>query len=104
MNSASPVDMVCSQAFVSLASAMIPLPGATGAAELAFSVFYNMFFGVAILKSALLMWRVITYYGVILVCAPFSLLTKNKKNKNTENNDFEGIEENASVNQSIDNE
>lgn len=104
MNSASPVDMVCSQAFVSLASAMIPLPGATGAAELAFSVFYNMFFGVAILKSALLMWRIITYYGVIFVCAPFSLLTKNKKIKNTENSNPENIEEDVSVNQSINNE
>ena len=80
LNGVSPVDMVCSQAFVNLASAMIPLPGATGAAELAFSVFYNMFFGAEILKSALLMWRVITYYGVILLCAPFSLLTKDKKN------------------------
>lgn len=104
MNSASPVDMICSQAFVSLASAMIPLPGATGAAELAFSVFYNMFFGVTILKSALLMWRVITYYGVILVCAPFSLLTKNKKNENTENSNSESIEENVNVNQNIHNE
>lgn len=88
MDSASPVDMVCSQAFVSLASAMIPLPGATGAAELSFSVFYNMFFGIAILKSALLMWRVITYYGVILICAPFSLLTKNKNDVSIENTEI----------------
>lgn len=85
LNGVSPVDMVCSQAFVNLASSMIPLPGATGAAELAFSVFYNMFFGVAVLKSALLVWRVITYYGVILFCAPFSLLTKNKNEKSKEN-------------------
>ena len=80
INGVSPVDMVCSQAFVNLSSAMIPLPGATGAAELSFSVFYNMFFGAEILKSALLIWRVITYYGVILLCAPFSLLTKGKNN------------------------
>lgn len=81
LNGASPVDMVCSQAFVTLASAMIPLPGATGAAELAFSVFYKMFYGSAILKSALLLWRVITYYGVILICAPFSILTKKKEDE-----------------------
>lgn len=89
MNSASPVDMVCSQAFVNLASSMMPLPGATGVAELAFSIFYNMFFGKAILKSALLVWRVITYYAVILICAPFSMLTKDKKSKavSRENND-----------------
>ncbi len=81
LNGASPVDMVCSQAFVTLASAMIPLPGATGAAELAFSVFYKMFYGSAILKSALLLWRVITYYGVILICAPFSILTKKEEDE-----------------------
>ncbi len=85
LSSASPVDMVCSQAFVTLASAMIPLPGATGAAELAFSVFYKIFYGTAILKSALLLWRVITYYGVILICAPFSILTKKKEEKKSVN-------------------
>lgn len=78
LNSAKVVEIVCSQAFVTLASAMMPLPGATGAAELAFSVFYGMFFGKAMLKSALLMWRVITYYAVILISAPFSMLTKKK--------------------------
>jgi uncharacterized membrane protein YbhN (UPF0104 family) len=57
---------------------MMPLPGATGAAELAFSVFYGMFFGTAMLKSALLMWRVISYYAVIVISAPFSMLTKKK--------------------------
>lgn len=78
LNSATVVEIVCSQSFVTLASAMMPLPGATGAAELAFSVFYGMFFGTAMLKSALLMWRVITYYAVILISAPFSMLTKKK--------------------------
>ncbi|MEE0857946.1 MAG: lysylphosphatidylglycerol synthase transmembrane domain-containing protein [Acutalibacteraceae bacterium] len=97
MSGASPVDMICSQAFVNLASAMMPLPGATGAAELAFSVFYNMFFGKAILKSALLVWRVITYYGVILICAPFSMLTKDKKSKNVSNNDNNNNNSNQNV-------
>ena len=78
LSSATVVEIVCSQSFVSLASAMMPLPGATGAAELAFSVFYGMFFGTAMLKSGLLMWRVITYYAVIVISAPFSMLTKKK--------------------------
>ena len=78
LNSATVVEIVCSQSFVTLASSMMPLPGATGAAELAFSVFYGMFFGATMLKSALLMWRVITYYAVIVISAPFSMLTKKK--------------------------
>lgn len=84
LDSAGVVEIVCSQAFVTLASSMMPLPGATGAAELAFSVFYGMFFGIAMLKSALLMWRVITYYAVILMCAPFSMLTKKKSEEKAE--------------------
>ncbi|MEE0059551.1 MAG: lysylphosphatidylglycerol synthase transmembrane domain-containing protein [Acutalibacteraceae bacterium] len=83
LDSATVVEIVCSQSFVTLASSMMPLPGATGAAELAFSVFYGMFFGTALLKSALLMWRIITYYAVILLCAPFSMLTKKKSTDNT---------------------
>lgn len=85
MGGASVVDMLCSQAFVNLASAMMPLPGATGAAELGFTVFYNGYFTPEYMKSAILMWRVITYYGVIVLCAPFSYLTKDReKEKNTE--------------------
>jgi len=100
LNGASPLDMVCSQAFVSLASAMMPLPGATGAAELAFSVFYNMFFGASILKSALLLWRIITYYGVILICAPFSILTKNKGIKDSGTNTINNSQKDNKTSQS----
>ncbi len=85
LNTATVLEIVCSQSFVTLASAMMPLPGATGAAELAFSVFYGMFFGTALLKSALLMWRIITYYAVILLCAPFAMLTKKKDNTTADN-------------------
>ena len=79
INDASLTDMMFSQSFVNLASSLVPLPGATGAAELSFSVFYNRFFGKNILKSALLLWRTITYYFVIIICFPFSMLTKTKK-------------------------
>ena len=72
-------DILCSQSFVSISSAMIPLPGAAGASELAFSVFFEMFFGKLFLKSALLIWRIITYYGVIVLCFPFSFLTSKKE-------------------------
>ena len=76
----SVLDMLCSQSFVSISSAMIPLPGATGASELAFSAFFEMFFGKMFLKSALLIWRTITYYGVIILCFPFSFLNSKKEN------------------------
>lgn len=77
LNGTSAFDMICSQSFVQLASAMMPLPGATGAAELGFNVFFAASFGETV-KSATLVWRIITYYGTILICAPFSYLTKDK--------------------------
>lgn len=85
LSGTSVVDMLCSQSFVNLASAMMPLPGATGAAELAFRTFYSIYFTKGLMKSAILMWRVITYYGVIALCAPFSFLTKDKKSLSVHN-------------------
>lgn len=82
LNSASPFDMVCSQAFVTLISGMIPIPGASGAAEFSFSALFALFFTPATIKSATLIWRIITYYLAIIVGAPFAYMTKTtKRNK-----------------------
>lgn len=78
-------DMISAQAIVNLISSMIPLPGASGAAELSFSMFFASFFTSETIKSAILLWRFITYYAMIIITAPFSFLTKGSvKNKNTD--------------------
>jgi hypothetical protein len=72
---AGPVTLVTSQAFVNLMSGMIPIPGASGAAEIGFTAFFGpLFFGA--LKSATLIWRTINYYGVVFCTAPFAYITK----------------------------
>lgn len=77
-------DMISAQAIVNLISSMIPLPGASGAAELSFSMFFSIFFTPGTIKSAILLWRFITYYAMIIITAPFSFLTKGSvKNKNS---------------------
>lgn len=82
LREASPFDMVCSQAFVTLISGMIPIPGASGAAEFSFSALFALFFTPATIKSATLIWRIITYYLSIIVGAPFAYMTKTtKRNK-----------------------
>lgn len=82
LSEASPFDMVCSQAFVTLISGMIPIPGASGAAEFSFTALFALFFTPATIKSATLIWRIITYYLSILVGAPFAYMTKTtKRNK-----------------------
>lgn len=74
---ATPVELVSCQAFVNLMSGMIPIPGSSGAAELGFTAFFSTYFGDT-LKGAALIWRVINYYGTILVTAPFAYITKGK--------------------------
>ncbi len=69
-------EMVCAVAFVSIVSSMLPIPGASGVSELAFSVFFGSFFTGATLKSATLIWRTITFYFTIIVEGPMSVTGK----------------------------
>ncbi|MDP4120553.1 MAG: lysylphosphatidylglycerol synthase transmembrane domain-containing protein [Bacillota bacterium] len=78
LSSASPLDIICAQSFVNLSSSTVPLPGAAGAAELGFSAFFNQYFG-GTLITAILLWRLITYYGTIAITAPFSYLSKDRE-------------------------
>lgn len=78
-NQANPVDMICSQAYVNLTSNLIPLPGASGAAEIAYNMFMAPYFVNGTLKSAILIWRFISYYAVIVCTAPFARFTGRKK-------------------------
>ena len=52
------------------------LPGAAGASEGSFYLFFSMFFTGGTIKSAILLWRIFSYYAVILVSAPFCGITK----------------------------
>lgn len=69
---ADPFDMITGQAFVTMVSSFMPLPGGSGAAEGSFYVFFSMFFTADIIKSAILIWRIITYFLNIVIFAPFS--------------------------------
>ncbi len=75
-------DFVCIQSFVIFTSNLVPLPGASGGAELAFAMYFSQFFvfgGTNKIKPAVLLWRFVAYYGTIIISAPFSYLTKGKK-------------------------
>ncbi len=85
-NEANPLQIMSCQAYVNLMSGMIPLPGASGAAELGFTAFFSVFFLRGTLKSAALIWRFINYYGVIFVTAPFAYFTKGKTADDIEEN------------------
>ena len=70
-------DLIAAQAFVSMVSSYMPTPGGTGAAEGSFVVMFGVFFQGSV-KSAMVLWRVFTYYFTILISAPFSAMGKKK--------------------------
>lgn len=69
---AKPFDMITGQAFVTMVSSFMPLPGGSGAAEGSFYIFFSMFFTQDTIKSAILIWRIIGYFLNIIVFAPFA--------------------------------
>ncbi len=72
LSGASIFDMITGQAFVIMISSFMPLPGGSGAAEGSFYVFFRIFFTESTIKSAILVWRIITYFMTIIIFAPFS--------------------------------
>lgn len=76
-------DMLCAQAYVNMVSCLVPLPGGSGAAEYCFSVFFGSYFTKLTIKSAILLWRTITYYGTIVFTAPFAMLKSRKSIEDT---------------------
>lgn len=80
---ASASDMITAQAFVTMVSSFMPLPGGSGAAEGSFYVFFKIFFTQDTIKSAILIWRIITYFFNVIIFAPFANIGKiDKKSKN----------------------
>jgi len=91
------IDMVAAQSFVTMISSYTPLPGAAGAAEGSFLVIFQIFFQQKVIRQAMLLWRLITYYFCIIVGAFFAglgshndqmkLRFNNSKNKSDGNSD-----------------
>ena len=81
-NSVNAFDMITGQAFITMVSSFMPLPAGAGAAEGSFYVFFETFFTPNTIKSAILIWRIISYILTIIVCAPFIRIPKST-NKET---------------------
>ena len=72
-NPGAPIfNMIAAQSFVTMISSYTPLPGAAGAAEGSFLVIFQIFFRQDIIRQAMLLWRLITYYSCIIVGAFFA--------------------------------
>lgn len=75
------IDIISAQSFVTMISSYTPLPGASGAAEGSFLVLFQLFFASAILKQAMLLWRLLTYYSCILAGVFFAGMGVGMKDK-----------------------
>jgi uncharacterized protein (TIRG00374 family) len=60
-------------------TSFVPVPGASGAAEGGFYLFFKNFFSPSTLAGAVIMWRIMTYYMNIFIGAPFALKNPKKK-------------------------
>ena len=68
-------DMLVMGSFISLAVSYFPLPGAAGASEGGFMLFFAQFFITAGATAvAMLIWRFLTYYLILIVGSLFVLL------------------------------
>ena len=90
LNEVDFVTMLAAQSFVSMVSAFVPIPGASGGAEGFFVFFFRQFFKAeGQLSVALILWRVITFYFTLIVGAFFTVGMGGKKGEEL----TEGIEE-----------
>lgn len=61
------LDCLAMGSFVSIASGLIPIPGASGGAEAIFVMMFGNLFAANMVTSAMLIWRFLTYYLMIIV-------------------------------------
>ncbi len=75
------LNIICGAACVQMSSTFIPLPGAVGGAEFLFFVIYDGIFTAKYMTSALLLWRIYTFYLPIIIGLIFSRGLFRNKNK-----------------------
>ena len=77
---ASVLRLFAAATFVYFASMFVPVPGASGGAEGSFFLFFASFFTSGTIAPAMLLWRLMTYYGAIVVGCIFIALDR-KRNR-----------------------
>lgn len=74
------INSITASAYVMVAGSFIPIPGASGGIEYAFTKFFSNFMKTGKIATILILWRFITYYlGMILGSILFAFDKENKK-------------------------
>jgi len=66
MNGVKISNMIAANSFVMMLASFVPLPGAIGGAEGGFYMFFSLFFSKKNIMSAILLWRLLTFYSCII--------------------------------------
>jgi hypothetical protein len=73
------LESIIASAHVMLIGAFIPIPGASGGLEYAFTKFYSVFISGSTLTLIMLIWRALTYYLGVIIGAILLNVRKGKK-------------------------
>lgn len=84
------LELLCMQTMLQAAVCFVPLPGASGAQEFGFSMFFKPYFSSGdVLYTAVLVWRFFTYYLIVILGALLVVLDQllyNRKRRKAANN------------------
>lgn len=70
--------IISAAAFIVMFSSFVPIPGSSGVAEGSFFLLFQLFFPQAILPTAILCWRIITFYVPLCVGGVVAILPSQK--------------------------
>lgn len=90
LNQIEIIRMISAAAFVTMVSAFVPLPGAAFGAEGGFYVFFQLFYPSNLVLTALIMWRLITFYFPLMagwITVIIGSRRQRKKDKHATNTD-----------------
>ncbi|MDP4179650.1 MAG: lysylphosphatidylglycerol synthase transmembrane domain-containing protein [Bacillota bacterium] len=80
---ASYFNLFSAAVFIATVISIVPLPGAAGGAELSSYTFFHFFFDGNAVFTAMLLWRIITYYSCIGFGGLFTVIRPKKANRAT---------------------
>ncbi|MCI5773966.1 MAG: flippase-like domain-containing protein [Erysipelotrichaceae bacterium] len=61
------IDVIAMTAYISMINAFIPIPGSSGGTEAMFVLMFSKVFGLVNASSTMLLWRILSYYLVMLI-------------------------------------
>lgn len=74
-------DVITLSSFVSMCTAFVPLPGASGGAEALFALMFSTIFGPKDVRPIMLLWRFMSYYFDMMLGAVVFLIAKTRRER-----------------------